>query len=249
MLRLAGRDAMVAAVKVALVIPAAGSGERLARGLPKALVDVGGSPLLCRTLSRLAAATTFLETVVLSPPRWIERFRSMLGPSLPDSLGRISVLAGGATRQQSVAAGLAVLDSDIDIVCVHDAARPLVDPLTVAQVLEAARSCGAATAAARPTDSVRRDIDAGRTEPVDRTTLWLVETPQAFRRDLLTTAHAAAAKSGATYTDDASLVEAAGTTIRMVPSLGRNLKITIETDLVLASELLRRTEKPGSGQV
>jgi 2-C-methyl-D-erythritol 4-phosphate cytidylyltransferase len=176
----------------------------------------------------------------MAPPAEVARFEASIDGAAA-SLGRVRVLPGGETRQESVALGVAALCSEATIVCVHDAARPLVDPITVVQVLEAASSSGAATAACRPSDSVREDRGADATAPVDRARLWLVETPQAFRRDLLVRAHADARRSGTAYTDDASLVEAGGHAIRIVSSLGRNLKITIETDLVLAAELLRRT--------
>lgn len=229
-------------MNVALVIPAAGSGERLGRGVPKALVDVGGVALLRRTLERLAAATEFARTVVLAPPDAVEAFEAVvvgLGPSL----GRISVLPGGAMRQVSVAAGVASIGEDagddIDVLCVHDAARPLVAAATVRAVIEAAFVGGAATAASRPSDSVRQDDGKGGSSALDRSRLWLVETPQAFRREVLEAAHREAARSGLTYTDDASLVEATGQSIRIVESIGRNLKVTVEADLRVAAQLLR----------
>jgi len=225
-------------VKVALVIPAAGSGERLGRG-PKALVDVGGLSLLRRTLERLSSASGFARTVVLAPPDAVASFEAVL-VGLAPSLGRISVVAGGATRQQSVAAGIAdVAGEEVDIVCVHDAARPLVAAATVRAVIEAAFTDGAATAASRPADSVRQDDPKGGSSALDRSRLWLVETPQAFRREVLEAAHREAIGAGAAYTDDASLVEATGQSIRIVESVGRNLKVTVEADLRLAAELLR----------
>lgn len=228
---------MVAPVKAALVLPAAGSGERLGRGVPKALVDCGGAPLLARTLARLASAATFVETVVLAPPAARAEFAAALA-NAPAALGRLRVETGGATRQESVSLGVAALGPDADLVCVHDAARPLVDPATVREVLEAAAAHGAATCASRPSDSVREDTGDGRTAARDRSRLWLVETPQAFRRDVLARAHDDAKRSGAAYTDDASLVEASGLDIRIVASKGRNLKVTVEADLLLAAQLL-----------
>lgn len=229
---------MVSRMKVALVIPAAGSGQRLGRGVPKALVDVGGVPLLRSTLERLGAASGFVETVVLAPADAIAPFELAV-EGAGSSLGRIRVRAGGATRQDSVHAGVLALESDAVVVCVHDAARPLVAAQTVRRVLEEAALHGAATAASRPSDSVREDLGGGRSAPLDRSRLWLVETPQAFRRDVLERAHRAAAASGATYTDDASLVEAIGEDVRLVESVGRNLKVTIEADLLLAAQMLR----------
>src|SRR5689334_14120116 len=97
--------AMVCDVKVSLVVPAAGSGERLAAGIPKALVEIAGAPLLVHTLARLGEAAEFAETVVLAPVASIPAFEKALA-TLPAALGRMRVVAGGATRQQSVAAGV-----------------------------------------------------------------------------------------------------------------------------------------------
>lgn len=227
------------AMKVALVIPAAGSGERLGKGMPKALVDVDGVPLLRRTLERLAAATAFAETVVLAPPDDLERFREAVTGS-PAALGPLRVLPGGATRQQSVAEGVAACSEGIELVAVHDAARPLVDGEAVRAVLREAALVGAATVASRPSDSVRMDRDDGRTVALDRSRLWLVETPQAFRLEVLRRAHDEARRASAAYTDDASLVEAVGQKVAMVASKGRNLKVTVEADLLLATEMIRR---------
>jgi 2-C-methyl-D-erythritol 4-phosphate cytidylyltransferase len=225
-------------VKVALVIPAAGSGERLGMGVPKALVELDGIPLLVRTLDRLASAMTFLETVILAPPAEVARFADVVAGS-PAPLGLVRVLPGGATRQGSVAAGVAALGEEADVVAVHDAARPLVARETVRAVVAAARDFGAATVASRPIDSVRSEVEGGGSFALDRSKLWLVETPQAFRRELLRAAHAAAARSGREFTDDASVVEASGHSIHVVASAGPNPKITHACDLVLAGEILR----------
>jgi len=208
--------------------------------MPKALVDVGGLSLLRRTLDRLSSAAEFAHTVVLAPPEAVEDFEAVVA-GLERSLGRVWVLPGGATRQLSVAAGVAAVAAvgeEVDVICVHDAARPLVAAATVRAVVEAAFADGAATAASRPSDSVRQDDAKGGSAALDRSRLWLVETPQAFRRHVIEAAHREAARSGAVYTDDASLVEAIGQSIRIVESVGRNLKVTMEADLRLAAELL-----------
>lgn len=211
-------------------------------GVPKALVELDGIPLLVRTLDRLASATTFVETVILAPEGSVARFESVVTASSP-SLGLVRVLEGGATRQRSVAAGVVALGSEAEIIAVHDAARPLVATETVRAVLAAARDFGAATVASRPTDSVRSDVDGGGTFALERSRLWLVETPQAFRRELIHDAHHAAIRERREYTDDASLVEAGGHAIHVVESAGPNPKITHPYDLVLASELLRRSQR------
>jgi len=230
-------------VTSSLVIPAAGSGARLGRSVPKALVELAGVPLLVRTLERLACSAKFVETVVLAPAASIDALSEVVdrvADAQARALGSVRVVAGGATRQQSVAIGIAALRERSAVVCVHDAARPFVAPATVRAVLGAARAHGAATAASRPSDSVRIDEAGGSSAALERSRLWLVETPQAFTRELLERAHAEAAREGREFTDDASLVEAAGATIRVVASEGRNIKVTVEADLVLGEELLRR---------
>jgi 2-C-methyl-D-erythritol 4-phosphate cytidylyltransferase len=234
----------MAAMKVALIVPAAGSGERLGHGIPKALVPVAGLPLLRLTLERLSKAATFVETIVLAPEESFDEFAAAVR-DLPPTLGRIAVVRGGATRQMSVAAGAAALGAEADVVCVHDAARPLVARRTVLSVLDAAFRNGAATAASRPSDSIREESADGVTAPRDRSRLWMVETPQAFRRMPFVNAHDVAVKEGKSYTDDASLVEAIGQAITVVESMGRNLKITVESDLVLTEDLLRREKNSG----
>ena len=225
-------------MKVALILPAAGSGERLGRGMPKALVEIDGVPLVRVTLGRLAEAATFVETIVLAPPSDVAAIEAAIGAA-PDALGTVRVVCGGATRQQSVATGCAALSDAADVVCIHDAARPLVSRRTVLDVLHAAFRHGAATAASRPSDSVREDRGDGCTVARDRSKYWLVETPQAFRRSILKKAHEAATAADESYTDDASLVEASGQPIHVVETKGRNLKVTIGADLNLAAELLR----------
>ena len=229
-------------MRVALLVPAAGSGSRLGYTEPKALVDVVGVSLLRRTLERLAAAFTFVETVVLVPDEALSACEAALADA-PAGLGLCVVRVGGATRQQSVHEGLTALVGDADIVCVHDGARPLVPAATLREVIAVASRCGAATAASRPIDSVR--IEEGeRTRALDRARLWLVETPQAFRRELLERAHATAEAEHIHGTDDASLVEALGQRIELVESVGPNFKVTVEADLLAVREMLRRESCP-----
>ena len=226
-------------MQVALVIPAAGSGQRLGCGVPKALVDLGGKPLLARTLERVTSAFEFAEVVVLSPHPELERFEDTVAEFAAGGR-RVRVLVGGSTRQESVAAGVAALDHSIELGCVHDAARPLVSAETVREVIAVAARCGAATVASRPSDSVREDRGSGDSFALDRARLWLVETPQVFRRELLARAHASAQREGRAYTDDASMVEALSERVTMVEGRGRNPKVTLPEDLVVAAALLAR---------
>lgn len=223
--------------KTAVIIPAAGSGQRLGAKQPKALVPLRGRPLLAWTLEALAAAGPFLECVVLAPEGAESSIRAAIGEARSELAAQVQVVNGGATRGASVARGLAALDQDPALVVVHDAARPLVSSELLRRVLEAAQASGAATAARRPVDSMREDQDGG-SRPIDRSRLWSVETPQAFRFELLRLAHERARQEGVEATDDASLVERFGTPIQVVEGRAANLKVTLRDDLVVAEALL-----------
>jgi 2-C-methyl-D-erythritol 4-phosphate cytidylyltransferase len=139
-------------------------------------------------------------------------------------------------------AGLEVLvECQPEIVCVHDAARPLTAKATVLEVIEAARRSGAATVASRPVDSIREDDGQdGTSRALDRQRLWMVETPQAFSFDLLHRAHQRARATGLKASDDAALVEACGEVVEVVESGGPNFKVTWPHDLDLLALLLGR---------
>lgn len=232
-------------LNAALIIPAAGSGLRLGHELPKALVPISGKPLLLHTLHAAAEAAIFAETVVAVPAEHRAAFEfalDRLGPLERSDLGRLRVVNGGATRRESISLALEGLSTTPDLVCVHDAARPLVAPQAFEAVLRAAQEHGAATLAHRPTDSVRRDAEFGSSEQVtvaeDRDRLWLVETPQAFRAELLVSAHRHAQEQGLDAGDDCSLVERFGAAIHVVPSQGGNIKVTTVADLRLVEATL-----------
>jgi 2-C-methyl-D-erythritol 4-phosphate cytidylyltransferase len=225
-------------MSIALIIPAAGSGRRLGIGRPKALVDVGGVSLLRRTLGRFVGTPDVIETVIAAPPGFIGEVQATL-VGLVWPACDVKVVAGSDSRQASVRCALEALDSDADLVCVHDAARPLVSATTIAAVIAAGRETAAATVASRPADSVRVASEDGATRPLERQSVWLVETPQAFERELLTRAHSRARAMGREATDDAALVElVTGRSVTVVESDGPNLKVTSPEDLKLVRLIL-----------
>lgn len=181
--------------------------------------------------------------VVVAPDRVEACQREVIAPA---RLGKVlSVVAGGARRQASVAAGLAALPAWADLVLVHDGVRPLVPVTVVEAVARAAAEQGAALAAVRPKDTVKLDDGSLQGGPalrvqatLDRSRLWLAQTPQGFRVALLREAHARAAAAGIEATDDAHLVEQLGYPVVLVPGSDRNLKVTTREDLVLAEALL-----------
>jgi 2-C-methyl-D-erythritol 4-phosphate cytidylyltransferase len=213
-------------VAVALVV-AAGRGERLGTPVPKAFVMLAGRPMVQWSIAALSAVAAIDEIVVALPP-------AMDAPE-----GTIGV-AGGTQRSHSVQAALAAARAD-DVVLVHDAARPL---LTVALVEDclaalAAGECDAAIAAAPVTDTIKECDATTVVRTLDRARLWAVQTPQAFRRDVLERALDQDDEILGAATDDAALVEAMGGTVRLVPAPPDNLKVTTPLDLRVAELLLR----------
>lgn len=239
---------------VALVV-GAGRGERLGHDRPKALVPVLGRPLLswalgtlvaARSLRRIVAVLPDGESLPTDPRQW-----GLPGDAWTDADGapRVVAVPGGRERSHSVRAGLIACGDgpDDEPVLVHDGARPLVTAALIAACLAAVEEgADAAVAAAPMTDTVKQAAPAdGIARPrvertLDRSRLWAVQTPQVFRRRALLDALAQPDAVLAAATDDASLVEAAGGDVRIVPAPSTNLKVTVPVDLELAELLLPR---------
>lgn len=217
---------------VAVLVPAAGAGVRLGPGRPKALRLLAGEPLLVHAVRRLAAAPSVHTIVVAAPAAEVTGVRVLLAPVAP-----VTVVAGGAERQASVAAALAAVPIGPTIVLVHDAARALTPPELVESVAAAVRGGRAAVIPVLPVVDTIKEVDADEVVlgTVDRSALRSVQTPQGFRRSVLTAAHAAA---GDPLTDDAGLVEKQGVAVTCVPGSEYALKITRPFDLALAEHLL-----------
>jgi 2-C-methyl-D-erythritol 4-phosphate cytidylyltransferase len=209
---------------VALLV-AAGSGERLGAGGPKAFVVLAGRPMLEWSLDALRGAG--IDRVVVALPRGAEAPEGCIG------------VPGGVTRSASVRAALAAAPAGEDQVVVHDAARPLVTPELFRDALAALYSAECAIAAAPVTDTVKEAGRDGRVvATLDRSRLWAVQTPQAFRRAALERALAVDDEVLARATDDAWLVERTGGTVRVVESTPANFKVTTPHDLRVAELLL-----------
>jgi 2-C-methyl-D-erythritol 4-phosphate cytidylyltransferase len=231
-------------MRAAAVVPAAGRGERLGPGAPKALREVGGTPMLVHAVRALAQARSVDLVVVAAPPSELGDMRSLLASV--DVPAQVEVVAGGDTRQQSVFRALAALPDDVDVVLVHDAARPLAPSELADSVVTAVRGGVDAVVPVLPVvDTVKRvdpDTDVVL-ETVDRGVLRAVQTPQGFRRTVLARAHAHAGTLDAT--DDAGLVEALGLQVRVVPGHPEAFKVTRPLDLVLAEAVVSRRRAAG----
>lgn len=214
------------------IVPGAGSSRRLGGGRPKQFRMVGGVPLLVFTLRVLARVREVEGIVVAAPPEAVEVTRRLLQRHRIPRV--VDVVPGGRERQESVWLALQAIPPDAAMIVVHDAVRPFITGSLVQRVIAEARRHGAAICGLPVLETVKQ-VREGRVEAtVDREGLWLVQTPQAFRRALLWEAHEKARREGFTGTDDAVLVERLGVVVRMVLGLPENLKITTPADLVRA---------------
>lgn len=212
-----------------LAILAAGSATRA--GVDKVLADLGGQPVLAWSVAAARAARCFDDIVVVAPRDKVAAFAKVAGDTA-------RVVAGGDTRTASSWAALDAL-AHADVIAIHDAARPFAPPSLYARCMEIAAADGSAVAGLPLADTVRRADEAGAaTEELSREGLWSAQTPQAFRRELLEKARAAAGDR--MYSDDAAAVAAAGAKPKMILGERRNLKITTLEDLAYARELVAK---------
>jgi 2-C-methyl-D-erythritol 4-phosphate cytidylyltransferase len=213
---------------VAAILVAAGSGERLGAGGPKAFCVVRGRTLLEHAAARFAGHPAVSSVVVVAPASHLDE-----AAALTRSTGA-TVVAGGATRQASVWAGLAAVGDDVDLVLVHDVARPFVPAAVIAGVVAALELGAEAAVPVVPIhDTVRRvDSDGAFAEVLDRSSLLGMQTPQGFVRTVLVRAHELGRDLD--LTDDAALVEAIGVRVHAVPGSDQSFKITRPWDLAVA---------------
>ena len=219
--------------RVAVVIVGAGSGTRLGAAVPKAFVTAGGSALLEHAVHSVIGMSTPAQLIAVVPADLTTLATGLISPLAPDAV----VVAGGTTRQASVAAGLASLDDAIEVVLVHDAARAFTPSGLFDAVVAAVDASGDGIVPGIPvSDTVKRtDATSLVTETVDRSELVAVQTPQGFPRDRIVEAYRVAA---AEATDDAALVAATGHPVRIIPGDALAFKVTTPADLRRAEELL-----------
>ncbi|GAB3530640.1 2-C-methyl-D-erythritol 4-phosphate cytidylyltransferase [Arthrobacter monumenti] len=245
-------------MKTGIIIVAAGSGERLGYGIPKAEVPLAGEPILAYAL-RGVIASGVADKICVAVPRSDKLLRELCqDSSITTPVGDVEcppivAVDGGSTRSDSVRQGLAALGEDVDVVLVHDAARALAPPEVFQRVAHALAEGAQAVIPVRtmvdtvkvvehaPADQVSIAQEVVTQTP-DRTRLRIVQTPQGFTVDALARAHASAElfddEQSAAVTDDAMLIEALGIPVYAVPGSDLSLKITTPTDLVLAEALL-----------
>ena len=226
---------------VTAIIAAAGAGRRLGAAKPKQLLDIGGGSMLQHSVRAFLGHPRVADVVVVLSPDLTTLALAGIEPSRAAAL---RVVKGGDRRQDSVANGFAAVAPESDVVLIHDAARPFVSADLIDRTIDAAAAHGAAIAALQSRDTVKRVAGDGRiTETIPRETIYLAQTPQAFRRDVLAAA-IELGRSGVEATDEAMLAERAGYHVHVVDGDPGNVKVTTSADLDAARARMASTGKP-----
>jgi 2-C-methyl-D-erythritol 4-phosphate cytidylyltransferase len=229
-------------MQVFVILPAAGLGTRMATTQPKQFLELNGLPILIHSLRAFAQVSRITAIYVAVRPTEVERVQTQIAEH--GYQNKIRIVEGGDTRQESVANALAALPcSNDDIVLVHDAVRPLIDPAIIDRTIDAVIKHGAAIVALPAVDTIKqveRTADGAIiTATIPREYIVHAQTPQGFRCDLLRKAFSEAVADGFIGTDEASVVERSGAPVAVVPGSAINLKITQPGDLQLAEFYLK----------
>ena len=231
---------------VSVVFPAAGQAHRMHVGLKKVFLTLAVKPMLLRTLLTFSKVPDVGELIIVVGADEIEPVKNILGRV--KGLAPWCVVEGGSERQYSIRNGLAFVSKQADIVLVHDAARPLIRRDTIEELIRVVRLKGAAIVAVPEKNTIKI---ASKERIVSSTparhTLWQVQTPQGFRREILMEANRKADEDGFLGTDDASLVERLGIEVHIVEGDYSNIKVTTPEDMVIAEAILR--QDMGAGEL
>jgi 2-C-methyl-D-erythritol 4-phosphate cytidylyltransferase len=227
-------------MKTVVIIPAAGTGRRMGGEIPKQYLSLAGIPILVHTLSAFQRSPLVDEILLVVPGEDVAEVRRDVVERYDFS--RVSlVIAGGRERQDSVRNALVYVRDEHEIILVHDGVRPFVTGALIERAVAGARAFGAVTVGVPVRDTVKAVDAAGRVvKTVLREGLWLTQTPQAFRREVILAAYERAAADGFCGTDDASLVERIGIPVRMIPGDADNIKVTTPEDLERGEKMIRR---------
>jgi 2-C-methyl-D-erythritol 4-phosphate cytidylyltransferase len=218
-----------------VILPAAGIGKRMGVGKNKLFIELQGIPVFIHTL-RIFSSDKHCSKIIMSvQPDDQEEMKHLIKEYQIEK--KVTFVSGGTERQHSVYNGLKNMTSD-GIVLVHDAARPFIQQTLIAELVESAENFGAAVLAVPVKDTIKKVANGMVMETVERSSLWAVQTPQAFRVPLLTKAHEYAEKVGFLGTDDASLVEYLGEKVAIVKGDYNNIKLTTPEDLSFANAIL-----------
>lgn len=218
-------------MRVSAIVAAGGSGQRVGAGVPKQFLDIGGETILERSIRAFSThprvdgvIVAVPPSVLAAPPAWLTRPAS-----------NVRLVEGGARRQDSVANAFDATPADADVVLIHDAARPFVTDDVISRSIDAAAQHGAAIVALRAHDTVKRVDGDVIVETIPRESIYLAQTPQAFRRSVLADA-VALGRRGVAATDEAALAEQAGHRVHVIDGYASNVKITTAADVEAARQ-------------
>lgn len=225
------------------VIPAAGQGKRMDAGISKQWIELLGKPVLAHTLDVFEKDPACAGIILVGREQELQQMQDFIQTFQYTKVRQI--VPGGKERQQSVYEGLKKVPEDVDLVLVHDAARPFITIDSIGQLVNKAVDTGSAVLAVPVKDTVKRVVQHQVEETIDRSSLWAVQTPQAFRLSIVKRAHEEADSDGYLGTDDASLVERIGETVAIVMGDYHNIKLTTSDDLLYGQAILleRQGEK------
>lgn len=224
---------------VTAIFPAAGQGKRMEIGINKVFLELLGKPILVHTVIAFSNCTAIDDLIIVVAPEEVSIVKKIL-KAVPN-LKPWQVVAGSTERQYSIANGLASLRSDTEIVLVHDGARPLTSDAVITAVVEETRRFGATVTGVPAKNTIKIvNEDQVVTETPERSTLWSIQTPQGFKREIILDAYKKADEDDFLGTDDASLVERLGIKVKVVKGEYSNLKITTPEDFIIAEAFLRK---------
>ena len=227
------------------IIVAAGEGKRLGGAIPKSLLPIAGRPLMLRTLDRFFSAQSIERVILVVGGKALGQSRAVIEAD-PNLSHRCWVLQpGGASRQESVRRGLEKLEPDCEIVAIHDAARPFVSPALIDRCVDETYRTGAVVIGVSAKDTIKVvSPDHWVQDTPARSTLWAIQTPQVFRKEIILEAHDWGMREAIDATDDAMLVERIGRPVFLLEGEATNIKITVPEDILLAEALIRDRRVP-----
>lgn len=229
--------------KTAVIIVAAGKGERFGGQEKKIFVKIDGRPMFLRTLEHFINREDVCQTTLVVASADADQVQQKYGANL--GFMGVKLVKGGQERHDSVANGLATVTDEAEYVAIHDAARPCVSVAMIDEVFAEAIKSGAAILAAPLHGTIKRGSDAGVIEgTVPRENLWEAQTPQVFKKSIILDASEKRSEIEGIITDDAQLVEATGHPVALVASDFTNLKITTKADITLANSILKNRPRP-----
>ena len=228
------------------IIAAGGKGKRMGAKTSKQLLKLNGVTILERTLKPFLDCPVIEGIVIVTENEIIENVNSIVSDVSP-GLQNISVVSGGSVRQNSVWNGLCAIPDNVDVIVIHDAVRPFITSKLITDCIDSAFEHGAVTIMRPLKDTVKVVSNGLIVNTPDRSSIWITQTPQAFRAGLIREAHTHARDEGFTGTDDCILVERLGHPVHLIEGEDLNIKITTKVDMEIARTIIHFLEN-GSGK-